>query len=103
MRRARLLFFALFQFGSASTALLGAQVEATVDLGAARLRQANIPTGNSFSGGATLDWLGERGQLRATVLASRQTESRWTGQGAMFGSLVGKSASPWWQLDIAAS
>lgn len=83
--------------------LARAQVEATLDLGAARLRQVNIPTGNSFSGGATVDWLGERGQLRSMILASRQTESRWTGQAAVFGSLTGDSPSPWWQLDVAAS
>jgi hypothetical protein len=103
MRRARLLFFAICQFGSASPTLLSAQVEASVDVGASRLRQANVPTGNSFSGGATVDWFAERAQLRATILTSRQTESRWTGQGALFGSLTGDSSSPWWQLDFAAS
>lgn len=103
MRRARLLLFAICQFGSASPALVNAQVEAYVDVGASRLRQANVPTGNSFSGSATVDWLGERGQVRATVLTSRQTESRWTGQGALLGSLTGDSPSPWWQLDFAAS
>ena len=82
---------------------LAAQVESSVEVGASRLRQANIPTGNAFSGGATVDWLGERGQLRASFLASRQTESRWTGQGARLGSLSGKAPSPWWQLDVAAS
>ncbi len=101
MRRARLLLCALWQFGS--PALAGAQVEASFDVGVSRLRQATVPTGNSFSGGATLDWLGERGQLRATMLTSRQTESRWTGQTALFGSLTGDSQSPWWQLDVAAS
>lgn len=101
MRRARLLFIVLCQFGSASR--IRAQVEASVDIGVSRLRQANVPTGNSFSGGATVDWLGERGQLRGTVLGSRQTESRWTGQAALFGSLSGDSPSSWWQLDVAAS
>ena len=102
MRRARLLLFSLCQFGWASSGL-DAQVEASVDLGASRLQQANVPTGNSFAGGGTVDWLAERGQLRATILMSRQTESRWTGQGALFGSLTGDSPSPWWQLDFAAS
>ena len=103
MRRARLLLFAC-QFGPlAAPAALRAQVEASFDLGVSRLRQANVPTGNSLSGGATIDWIGERGQLRAAALASRQTESRWTGQGALFGSLTGDSQTPWWQLDVAAS
>ena len=102
MRRARLLLFLASQFGWTSPELQ-AQVEASVDLGVSRLQQANVPTGNSFAGGATVDWLAERGQLRATILTSRQTESRWTGQGALFGSLTGDSPSPWWQLDFAAS
>jgi len=101
MRRARLLLCLLCEFGS--PALLGAQVEASFDVGVSRLRQANVQTGNSFSGGATLDWLGERGQLRATMLSSHQTESRWTGQTALFGSLTGDSPSSWWQLDVAAT
>ena len=105
MRRARLLlFFAFCQFGAlASSRLLGAQVESSLEIGASRLHQANIPSGNSFSSGATVDWLGERSQLRATALASRQTESRWTGQAALFGSFTGSSPSPWWQFDVAAS
>jgi hypothetical protein len=104
MRRARLLLVVICQFGPlASPPLLGAQVETSFEVGVSRLRQANIPTANAFSGGATVDWLGERGQLRATALASRQTESRWTGQGAVFGSLTGKSPSSWWQLDLAAT
>ncbi len=104
MRRARLLLFVACQFGPlASTPLLGAQVETSFDVGVSRLRQANIPTANAFSGGATADWLGERGQVRATFLASRQTESRWTGQGVVFGSLTGNSPSSWWQLDVAAT
>jgi hypothetical protein len=104
MRRARLFQIAVCQLGSlALPVLLSAQIETSVDIGASRLRQANVPTGNSFSGGATLDWLGDRGQMRATILASRQTESRWTGQGALLGSLTGDSPSSWWQLDIAAS
>ena len=104
MRRARLLLFAAYKFGPlAAPGALCAQVEANFDVGVSRLRQANVPTGNSLSGGATLDWFGERGQLRAAALASRQTESRWTGQGALFGSLTGDSQSSWWQLDVAAS
>jgi len=104
MRRARLLSYLICQLGSlASPGFLGAQVESSLEIGASRLRQANIPTGNAFSGGATVDWLGERSQFRATALASRQTESRWTGQAALFGSLTGSSPSPWWQLDVAAS
>ena len=104
MRRARLFSYFICQLGSlASSGFLGAQVESSLEIGASRLRQANVPSGNAFSGGATIDWLGERGQLRATVLASRQTESRWTGQAALFGSLIGNSPSPWWQLDVAAS
>lgn len=104
MRRAWLLILSVCKFGplAAPTALKG-QVEANFDLGVSRLRQASIPTGNSLSGGATLDWFGERGQLRAAALASRQTESRWTGQGALFGSLTGDSPWSWWQLDVAAS
>jgi hypothetical protein len=104
MRRARLLLFLACQLGPlASPALLVAQVETSFDVGVSRLRQANIPTANAFSGGATIDWLGERSQLRATFLASRQNESRWTGQGAVFGSITGKSPSSWWQIDAAAT
>jgi hypothetical protein len=101
MRRARLLLSALCQFGLPAVA--GAQVETSLDVGVSRLSQVNVPTGNSFSGAAAVDWLGERGQLRATTLASRQTQSRWTGQTALFASLTGDSPSPWWQLDVAAS
>ena len=87
----------------APPAHLDAQVESSVELGASRLRQANVPTSNALSGGATLDVLGDRSQLRASVLASRQTESRWTGQAALFGSITGNSPSSWWQLDATAT
>jgi hypothetical protein len=104
MRRARFVLFLICQFGSvASPAVLDAQLESSVELGLSRLRQANIPESSALSGGATVDVLGERSQLRATLLASRQTESRWTSQAALFGSIIGKSPSPWWQLDAAAT
>jgi len=104
MRRARLFLFATCQIGSLMLcASVGAQVESSLEVGASRLSQANVPTGNSFSGGATLDWFGERGQLRAMLLTSRQTESRWTGQAAVFASFTANSPSPWWQIDVAAS
>src|SRR4029078_13020193 len=89
MRRARLLLFLFCQFGAmAPPAHLDAQVESSVELGASRLRQANVPTSNALSGGATLDVLGDRSQLRASVLASRQTESRWTGEAALLRSIA---------------
>src|SRR5262252_6532931 len=86
MRRARLipLFFCL-----TLSRPLGAQWQASGELGLSRVKQAAIPISNAPTFGATVDGIFPRALIRTTGLISHADFDRWTAQGAATATLVG--------------
>src|SRR5690349_6668170 len=78
--------------------LLRAQWQATVDVGASRLRQTGIPESGAQILGGSVDGLGDHGWLHAAALSSLQpSRSAWTGQALALGGFFGPitSVSRW--------
>src|SRR5215510_13120250 len=86
MRRARLipLLFCL-----TISRPLGAQLQASGELGVSRVKQAVIPVSNAPTFAATLDGIFPRALIRTTGLISHADVDRWTAQGAASATLVG--------------
>src|SRR5215510_3904288 len=87
MRRARLI--PLFLFCLTISRPLGAQWQASGELGVSRVKQAAIPVSNAPTFGATLDGIFPRALIRTTGLISHADVNRWTAQGAASATLVG--------------
>lgn len=67
----------------------GAQVQATADLGLARLAQPDITGSSAQTLGASLAAVAPRAWGRSSVLLTRTTSERWTAQGAAQATLAG--------------
>jgi hypothetical protein len=87
MRRARLTPFFLFCLTISRP--LGAQFQASGELGVSRVKQAAIPVSNAPTFAATIDGIFPRALIRTTGLISHADVDRWTAQGAASATLVG--------------
>src|SRR5262245_22482660 len=68
---------------------LGAQLQASGELGVSRVKQAAIPVSNAQTFLGTIDGIFPRALIRTTGLVSRAEIERWTAQGAASATLVG--------------
>jgi len=101
MRRARLI---PFLFCLTISRPLGAQLQASGELGVSRVKQAAIPVSNAPTFSATVDGIFPRALIRTTGLVSRAEIDRWTAQGAASATLVGPVDRPIrWDLSAAVS
>jgi hypothetical protein len=64
-----------------------AQVDASMEAGAARLRQIDIPQTNVMTLGGRLSLQGLRATLSASAIGANTPEGSWTGQGILSGSI----------------
>lgn len=70
--------------------IAGAQWQASIDVGASRLRQTGIPESGAQILGGSVDGLGDHVWLHAAALSSLQpSSSAWTGQALALGGLFG--------------
>src|SRR5690349_19215499 len=68
----------------------GAQWQASVDVGASRLRQTGIPESGAQTLGGSVDGVGDHGWVHAAALSSLQpTSTAWTGQAVALGGFFG--------------
>src|SRR3954470_16792828 len=64
-----------------------AQVDASMEVGAARLRQIDIPQTNVMTLGGRLSVQGLRATLSASAIGANTPEGSWTGQALLSGSV----------------
>ena len=86
MRRARLIPLLFCLTASRS---LGAQLQASGELGVSRVKQVAIPVSNASTLAATIDGIFPRALIRTSGVISRAEIDRWTAQGAASVTLVG--------------
>jgi len=85
--RRALVAFLLAGVALASPVGARAQVDASIDAGAARLRQIDLPQTNVMTLGGRLSIQGLRATLNGSAIGANTPDGRWTGQGVIGGSL----------------
>ena len=97
--RRALVAFLLTGVALASPVGAWAQVDASVDLGAARLRQIDLPQTSVMTLGGRLSVQGMRATLSASAIGAETGEGLWTGQGVIGASLYAPPLQPRrWEL-----
>src|SRR3954471_17097142 len=85
-------------------AALGAQVDASVDGGAAHLRQANFPQSDVGTFAARLRWDGLRASLGSSGISAFTPDGAYTAQAFITGSIYAEPLLPRrWELGLSAS
>jgi hypothetical protein len=82
----------------------GAQVDASVDAGAARLLQVDLPQSDVLTVGGRLRWQGLRGSLSTSAIGAQTASGAVTAQGTLAASLYASPLKRWrWEVGAGLS